>query len=122
MSSGTIRDYKDLRAWQEAMVLCRLVYALVKGFPGPERFELGGQMCRAAISAPSNIAEGYGRGSRSDYARFVRVARGSANELQTQILIAEDAELGNAEVIAQAKDQAQLVLRLVQGLLRALEG
>lgn len=64
------------------------VYALLRGFPKSEAFGLGDQMRLAVVSIPSNIAEGYGRGSRKDYAHFLQIARGSVYEIMTQLNIA----------------------------------
>jgi len=76
--------HRDLRVWQEAMALAEAVYALTRSFPRDEIYGLTSQMNRAAVSVPSNIAEGYGRGGK-DYERFVGMAYGSLLELETQI-------------------------------------
>ena len=82
-----MKVYKELVAWQKAMLLTEEVYRLVRRLPPEERFDLSGQMRRAAISVPSNIAEGYGRESRNDYIHFLKIARGSLYELETQLII-----------------------------------
>lgn len=74
--------------WKDAMLLVTHVYQLTATFPGSERFGLTGQMRRAAISVPSNIAEGAARGSRADFIRFLYIARGSLSELDTQLMLA----------------------------------
>ena len=79
--------YRQLRVWQTAMDLTDAVYDLTKRLPSDERFNLVSQMQRAAVSIPSNIAEGHGRASRGDYRRHVSIARGSLMELETQIEI-----------------------------------
>jgi len=84
-----VRDYKDLNVWQMSMELCEKVYGLVRGFPTEERFALADQLRRAAVSIPSNIAEGNGRNSRTEYARFLSIARGSVSEVRTQLELAE---------------------------------
>ena len=86
----TVRSYRDLVAWQRARDLVREVYLLTAKFPVGERFGLVSQMDRAAVSVPSNIAEGYGRATTQDYLHFLRIARGSAYELETQLVLAED--------------------------------
>lgn len=86
--AGELRSYRDLVASQRAMDLVALVYDLSSRFPDDERFSLTSQVRRAAVSVPSNIAEGYGRGSRIEYHRFLRIARGSSFEVETQTLIA----------------------------------
>ncbi|MBE6814546.1 MAG: four helix bundle protein [Ruminococcaceae bacterium] len=79
--------YKDLTAWQKSMELVKEVYCLVKKLPKEETYSLSDQMRRAAVSIPSNIAEGNGRKSLTDYARFLDIARGSEYELETQLQI-----------------------------------
>ena len=82
--------YKKLIVWQKAKSLVKVVYALTRQFPADERFALTDQLRRAAVSIPSNIAEGYGRASNADYAHFLAIARGSLYEVLTQLEIAED--------------------------------
>jgi len=82
--------FLGLEVWQKARLLAKDIYLLTRSFPREEMFGLTQQMRRAAISILSNIAEGRGRGSRRDYRRFVLIARGSAFELQAQIIIASD--------------------------------
>lgn len=79
--------YRALKVWQWSIDLVEQVYAATRGFPDDERFGLTSQMGRAAVSIPSNIAEGYGRSRSGDYARYLRIARGSLLELETQITI-----------------------------------
>ena len=83
-----INDYRDLDVWKQAMELCETVYGIVRKFPADERYALGDQLRRAVVSIPSNIAEGNGRDSRSEYARFLSIARGSLFEVQTQLELA----------------------------------
>ena len=79
--------YKELTVWQKSMELVKEVYYLVKKLPKEESYSLSDQMRRTAISIPSNIAEGIGRKSLTDYARFLDIARGSEYELETQLQI-----------------------------------
>lgn len=83
------KSHKDLIAWQKAMVLAEEIYRLTEHFPQREVYGIASQMRRAAISIPSNIAEGRNRGTRKDYAHFLSIAYGSAAELETQLLLAE---------------------------------
>ena len=73
--------------WQKSINLALSIYTLTKGFPADERYGLTSQLRRAVISIPSNIAEGHCRGTKKDYAQFLRIALGSAAEIETQILI-----------------------------------
>ena len=82
-------DYKDLLVWQKAMDLTVEVYSIVKLLPQEETYALSDQMRRAAVSIPSNIAEGQGRDSSKEFVRFLSVARGSLRELSTQLEICE---------------------------------
>jgi four helix bundle protein len=83
-------NYKDLVVWQKSIVFVSDIYVLTKNFPQDERFSLVDQMRRAAVSIPSNIAEGHARKSPADFARFLRVSYGSAAEIETQLIIANN--------------------------------
>ena len=82
-----VKNYRDLIVWQKSMDLVTKTYNLIKTLPKEELYALSSQMRRAAISIPSNIAEGYGRRSTKEYINFLHIARGSNAELQTQLLI-----------------------------------
>jgi len=82
-----IKSYKDLIVWQKSMELVEEIYKITKYFPKEELYGLTNQIRRSAVSIPSNISEGRGRGTRKDFVQFLRIALGSANELQTQIEI-----------------------------------
>jgi len=89
MGQGSkIRSYKDLVVWQKGMELVSRIYLITKRFPAAEQFGLTSQIQRAAVSIPANIAEGYGRNTKNEYANFLRIARGSLTELETLLLIA----------------------------------
>ena len=83
-----MKSYRDLTVWQRSMQLVKAVYELTEAFPSQEQFGLTSQMRRSAVSIPSNIAEGFARKSRGEYARFVDIAYGSAAKLETQLDIA----------------------------------
>ena len=85
-----MKSYRDLLVWQKAMSLVTEVYKATRLFPKEEVYALTSQIRRAAISIPSNIAEGQGRQSRKEFLQFLAVARGSLLELETQILIAQN--------------------------------
>lgn len=84
-----IKSHKDLIVWQKGVDLVLTVYQLTKGFPREEVYGLTSQVRRAAISIPSNIAEGRSRGTRKDFSQFLRIALGSGSELETQLLLAK---------------------------------
>ncbi len=85
-----IKSYRDLVAWQKAFEVGLAVYGATKSFPADERFGLTSQLRRGAVAVASNIAEGYGRASRSDYLRFLKIARGALYEIETQLLFAKE--------------------------------
>lgn len=114
-----MESYEDLIVWQKAYQLVLDMYRITKDFPADERFGLVQQMRRAAVSIPSNIAEGWGRGTRKDYTRFVEMARGSSYELQTQLRIASD--LGYMRHDDPIHDLISEVEKLANGLVRSLK-
>jgi four helix bundle protein len=85
---GKLSHFRELRVWQAGMDLVELVYRLSAGFPEHERFGLAAQVRRAAVSVPSNIAEGHTRASRREYLQYVAIAQGSLAEVETQLEIA----------------------------------
>ena len=88
-----IQSYKDLLIWQKGVALVKSVYLLCEQLPKEEVYGLQSQMKRAAISIPSNIAEGYGRNYTQNYVQFLRIARGSLLELETQLIISKELKL-----------------------------
>ena len=116
-----IEGYKDLIAWQKAMDLVEAACRVTGKFPTEERFGLTSQIRRAAVSVPSNIAEGYSRPGRNDYIRFLDIARGSANEIETQLLIAERLALVKQEKLTGIFDLVQEVQRILKGLVNSLQ-
>lgn len=88
-----IQSYKDLLIWQKGVALVKSVYLLCEQLPKEEVYGLQSQMKRAAISIPSNIAEGYGRNYTQNHVQFLRIARGSLLELETQLIISKELKL-----------------------------
>jgi four helix bundle protein len=86
--SAVIRDHKDLIVWQRACDLVKLTYELCSSLPDSEKYGLRSQLQRAAVSIPTNIAEGRLRGTRKDFAQFLAISAGSAAELETLIILA----------------------------------
>ena len=93
MDIRMIRTHRDLIAWQLGMRLAKNTYEITQSMPKTEQFGLTSQMRRAAVSIPSNIAEGYARQSRVDYIKFLKIARGSLAELSTQYELSIDLKL-----------------------------
>jgi four helix bundle protein len=117
----SIRTFRDLVAWQKTVDLTQLVYRATRTFPSDEKFGLVSQMRRAAVSIPANIAEGYGRGRRLEYIRYVDVARGSLFELQTHAEVARRQGWLAALVLHEFNQLAEEVDRILSGLLRSLK-
>ena len=82
-----IKNYRDLVVWQKAMDLTTMLYQIVRKLPKEETYALSDQMRRAAISIPSNIAEGFGRNSTKEYTHFLYITKGSVCELETQLML-----------------------------------
>ena len=114
-----VHTFRDLIAWQRGMEVAEAVYAATTRMPSDERFGLMLQMRRAAVSVASNIAEGHARQSRSDYLRFLRIARGSLGELSTQIELAVRLQLIPHD--PQLTDLVGEEARILQALIRTLE-
>lgn len=87
---SVFKSYQDLDVWRKAMALTKDIYRITSSFPGEERFGLTNQMRRAAVSIPSNVAEGHARVGRNEFRHFISVAMGSTAELETQILLSAD--------------------------------
>ena len=83
-----MESYRELVVWQKAMSLVKAVYQIARVFPKEETYVLSDQIHRAAVSVPSNVAEGFGRGSGKDYAHFLSIAKSSLYEVDTQIRVA----------------------------------
>ena len=86
---GQVKSYRDLIVWQKSMELVERVYRMTKAFPAEELYGLSSQVRRAAVSIPSNIAEGQARKSTGEFLRFLSIAQGSGAEVETQTLIAQ---------------------------------
>jgi len=112
------RAHHDLKAWQEGMHLVEVVYRETSKFPDYERFGLISQMQRAAVSVPSNIAEGAGRGGDKEFLRYLGIARGSLCELETQFMIAR--RLGYISNMESVTNHMDMLFGLIGGLMNSL--
>lgn len=115
-----VHSYRDLIAWKKAMLLVADVYRSTQSFPKSELYGLSMQLRRAAVSVPSNIAEGQGRLSTGEFKQFLGHARGSFLEIETQILIAADLEYLDTETEKLLLSQAAEVGRILNGLISSL--
>jgi four helix bundle protein len=120
-AGGRTRHYRDLLAWQRAMELARSVYRESEALPKNEAFGLQSQMRRAAVSIPSNIAEGHGRLNDGHFRQFLAIARGSLFELQTQLELASGLKFLNEARVDELMKQCEEVARLLNGLLAVLD-
>lgn len=116
-----LRHFRELTAWQKGYALCVEVYRVTKPFPKAEQYGLTAQMRRAAVSIPSNMAEGFARRTTADFLRSLYIAYGSVCELQTQAMLA-----GTLEYLKRAEQERLLaaigdVERLTKALIRSLE-
>ena len=115
-----IKSFRDLDAWQVSMDLALTVYALAEGVPTNERYEMASQMRRAALSVPSNIAEGSGSRMRGRYRYHVRISLGSVAELMTCIELGRRLGYWDAQAIAGINDQLTRTAQLLNGVLRSM--
>ena len=100
-----MHNYKNLHIWQDSIKLVRRIYEVTSTFPANEKFGIVSQMTRAAVSIPSNIAEGAGRNGNKEYANFLGIAIGSIFELHTQITICEQIGYLDARTVKQLEAQ-----------------
>ncbi len=121
VTSGEVRHYRDLVVWQKAVHWVDAVYAATRGWPNDERFGLTSQVTRAAVSVPSNIAEGCARRSTGDFLRFLSIARGSLAEAETQLIIGGRRGYLSAAEEASLLEAADELSRMLSGLIAKLE-
>jgi len=115
----SVRRHHDLKVWQVSIQLVKKIYVVTTAFPNEETYGLVSQMRRAAISIPSNIAEGAARGGTKEFIHFLGVARGSLSELETQLYISK--ELGYVTNAQDVDSQIEEIFRLLGGLISSLK-
>jgi four helix bundle protein len=116
-----IRTYRDLVAWQKGMALAEIVYRETTGLPPEEKFGLVSQMRRAAVSVPANIAEGFGRGRKNEFRRFLEISRGSLFELQTQAELARRRGWLKGEGLKTLRESMRELDAILAGLVRSVK-
>ena len=119
-NTAKARGYKDLLVWRKSINLVKEIYQLTKPFPSDERFGLISQMRRAAVSIPSNIAEGQARRTTGEFIQFVSQAEGSLAELDTQLVLAEELGYAKTTQVTPAADLIAELKRMLNALRRAL--
>ncbi len=116
----TTRDFRELKVWSKAHALTLSVYRMTAVFPREEVYGLTSQTRRCAASIPANIAEGVGRGGRAELAQFLRVARGSASELEYHLLLAHDLgflkEVDHADATSSVVEVKRMLTSFIQKL------
>ena len=113
--------FKDMKIWELSMTLVEDIYRKTRNFPQHELYGLSSQMRRAAISIPSNIAEGNGRAHSKEYIQFLYLARGSLMELMTQLEIAHRLNYINIEENTEIYDQCEIILKMLHKLITSIK-
>jgi four helix bundle protein len=121
-SKTTAQGFRDLLVWQKSMLLVKQIYVMTRQFPRDERFGLISQMRRAAVSIPSNIAEGQARRSTGEFIQFISNAEGSVAELETQLEIASDLGYCTPAQRESVLGLAEEVRKMLNSLRRKLQG
>ena len=115
-----ITGYKDLLVWQRSMELVEVIYAVTARLPANEQFGLIAQMRRAAISVPSNIAEGYGRQATGEYRHHLLISRGSLLEIETQILLCQRLNYMDQHIIDPVMEEISAISKMLGSLISKL--
>ena len=116
-----VRSFRDLVVWQKSIQMAVSVYRLTAKFPREETYGLASQLRRAAVSIPSNIAEGHGRLGKNEYRQFLGVARGSNFELQSQLEIARAIGMGDAKALDETDKLSHEVGKMIFGIISAIK-
>lgn len=115
-----LNSYKDLIAWQKALILVKEVYKLTKTLPETEKYNFVSQLNRSALSIPSNIAEGWGRESKGSFTNFLKIARGSLYELETQLIILKEVELVTEDSSTSILDLITEEIKILNALIKSI--
>ncbi|MFH1441509.1 MAG: four helix bundle protein [Candidatus Omnitrophota bacterium] len=116
-----IKSFKELRIWQKGIEIVKDVYALTKDFPQEELYGLTTQMRRAAVSIPSNIAEGFKRYHNKEYKQFLHIVLGSTAELETQLIIVNELNFIGKESLNGVLEKLDHVSKMISSLLNKLK-
>ena len=115
-----MKDFRQLKVWGKAHQLALAIYKATANFPKEELYGLTSQIRRASISVPTNIAEGCGRNTDADFARFVQIAMGSASEVEYQLLLAHDLNFLSEESYTKLHSETEEIKRMLASLLKTL--
>jgi four helix bundle protein len=116
-----ISSYKDLIAWQKSIALVTDIYMLTKSFPAEEKYGIVSQMNRAAVSIPSNIAEGWGRESSKNYLQFLKISRGSLMETETLLQISRNLNFISTDEYKSITENVDELAKILQGLIKSIQ-
>ncbi len=118
---SNINSYKDLKIWQKGIELVELIYKITISFPKNEQYGITSQIKRSSVSVPSNIAEGWGRGYNSSFLQFIKIARGSLYELETQIIIAYKIQLISKEDFEIIENLIMIESKMINSFITSLK-
>ncbi len=118
LNKNNMKDFTDLKAWQEAHKLVLTIYLITKDFPKQEVFGLVSQMRRAAVSVASNLAEGFSRSSYKEKLQFYVISLGSLTELQSQLMISKDIDYLDKIKFSKIFAQSIIVHKIINGLIK----
>ena len=118
---GNIKSYKDLIAWQKAMILAKTIYTITARYPKEEIYGLTSQLRRAAVSVACNIAEGQARNSTGEFKQFLGISKGSLAETETLLLLSSDLNLISTTELEEITKITDEVGKLLSGLLKSLK-
>ena len=114
-------NFRDLKIWKEGIEITKKVYELAGFLPDEEKYGLRSQICRCAVSIPSNIAEGAGRGSNADFKRFLEFALGSSYELETQLVVIDELKLVGDYSVSFIMNQLNGEQKMINSLISKLK-
>ncbi|MFH1395285.1 MAG: four helix bundle protein [Candidatus Omnitrophota bacterium] len=116
-----IESFKQLKIWQKGIEVVKTIYALTKRFPKEELYCLTSQMRRAAVSIPSNVAEGFKRFHNKEYIQFLHIALGSCAELETQLIVSKELGYINGVELADVSEKLDHISKMITSLKRNLK-
>jgi four helix bundle protein len=116
-----MKNFKNLKVWQKGMEVVKKTYDLAKCLPPEERFGLKVQICKSAVSIPSNIAEGSAKTSKKDYKNYLEISLGSSYELETEVLIIEMLQFGDKELIKNLLKDVDEEQKMLQSFIKTIE-
>lgn len=115
-----MRTFKDLQVWQMATVFATNIYAATREFPKDEIYGITSQLRRASVSIASNLAEGSKRGSKKEFAHFIRIAQGSGAEIETQLIISHNLKYIHDKDFTKLSEELHSIMKMMTGLFKTL--